>query len=316
MAINTNKHLCFRAGGVNYSLNMMSAADVTSAGYSARLGVYADGSAWYVPAAPASASNTGFYTLCFRKGGTVYRCLNVKPMLTFTFANDTAKNDYEQVVGYNKTLTKVSTSIALNTALDIYMSANAGSSWTKVATLSAGSLSVSPNYNMSNATGGNFGVRAVTQVQLTRITGTVQWSGAEVVAGASVTARVSLSASLPTGRIYVTGEWNSLLPPFHTEGTTDVLTPPLASGSATQQFVTSGLTCSMKLYYDPKTSGVSKKKLAEITWASLGAAAINRTDSLSFDAVASGGAAQTVVESKAVTASATSWSAEVPQAYW
>lgn len=308
MAINTSRHLFFRKGGVSYALNMMRAADVTSAGYSARLGVYVDGSAWYIPAAAGPAAGG----ICFRKGGATYHCVNITPTLTFTFANDYDTNDYEQVIGWRKTLTKVSTSIALSTALDIYMSANAGSSWTKVATLSAGSLSVSPNYTMSNSTGGNFGVRAVTQVRYTRITGAVRWSGAENIGGI-VTATVSLNSALPTGKIYVRGHWWGLV---HTWGDSDVLKAGQSSGAAAREFITSGFTCSMDLRYDPQTTGASEQSIADIEWPSVGVWVVNRTDSLSFDAVASGGTAVTIAESKDVSTSATSLSAAVPQAYW
>lgn len=312
MAINTSRKLRFRKNGATYSLNLLSPSDISGGGWPASLRVRIDGGEWCVPAESGSASNA----LCFRKGGATYHCVNATPTLTFTFTNSTDRNTYQQVTAYNKKLTKVSTSIRLSTALDIYMSANAGSSWTKVATLSAGSLSVSPNYTMSNSTGGNFGVRAVTQVRYTRITGTVRWSGAEILLGSAITASVSLNSALPVGKIYVTGEWNSLVPPFHTEGSSNVLSAGSKSGSATREFVTSGLTCSMKLYYDPQTSGVSTQKIAEYTWASLGAIGVNRTDSLSFDAVATSETARTIAENKALTASAASWSAAVPQAYW
>lgn len=307
-------------GSVNYSYyHMMDSGDVTSAGYSQKLGVYYDDKIWYVPATSGSASGQ----ICYIKDKATYHCVKVSPTLTmsYTVSTSSVTTSGSTITTWTVKLTQAKINIAINTSIDIYFSNNGGSSYTKAGTLTAGALSVSLSTTMSSQSSSAFRIQLRTSVGLTNKTGTVKWVEESIDAvQIGIKATVTISSSLVKGSIVYRGEYTSTLPPFYSYGESTVFSAGSRTNTVQRKFGSSSLgalTYTTSLYYKSGTSGVGTSKIATRTWVAAPTVPIpiTFTDSFSFKDVT--GSPQTINTFSPTTSSGSHTTTyAIPETWW
>lgn len=187
---NTRK-LNIRKNNTTYSFNMFDSA---VSGYSQYFYLRDNDKTWRIPCATGTAANS----LCFVKNGTTYHTVNHTADITINFTVTDNRNVYNITTSKTFKLTTASVTTALGTSIDFWVSNDAGSSFTKVGTLSKGSTSVTINYSTTaNRTDAPFQVRVTTSSSVETVVGYVDYS----MSGGRVTATVTLPRALPTGVI-------------------------------------------------------------------------------------------------------------------
>lgn len=276
MACYKKRQLKFRRNGSTYALNLFDYADLHTglqyfggdyySGYD--LAVRVDDMTKYVPLSTSSSGGNG---LAVRRNGTTLYPFYTAPTIKIYYSDESSTSCYNNVVttNFNRRVTGVALSAALNVAVDIYMSANSGASWVKVGTLPKGSYYAGMDYTMTyvksqtgsapSYTNGGLRFKVRTAISEQSNHAIITWN-CGTVSGVTneVYAKVTLGHPLTAGYIEHEGEWNGFLPPFSTSGASTILSAGQSSGSATRVFVIAGaLTNYSKINYvfeDSKTT--------------------------------------------------------------